>query len=141
MGQFWWKASAPSDVDPMRTSIGGHMSCLDHERLDVYRKSLEFLVLSDELCRQLPTGRAYLSDQLRRASLSVVLNIAEGAGEFSKAEKSRFYRMAKRSATECAAVLDCLHMLRLGRAERAQDGKSLLVDVVAMLIKMASRAS
>jgi len=35
-------------------------------------------------------------------------NIAEGVGEFSPAEKVRFYRMARRSAHECAAILDVL---------------------------------
>jgi len=40
----------------------------------------------------------------QRAATSVPLNIAEGAGEYSGAEKSRFYRIAKRSATECAGI-------------------------------------
>lgn len=34
------------------------------------------------------------------------LNITEGAGEYSKSEKERFYRMARRSATECTAIFD-----------------------------------
>jgi 23S rRNA-intervening sequence protein len=50
--------------------------------------------------------RAYLTAQLQRAGTSIALNSAEGAGEFSPHEKSRFYRMAKRSGTETAAILD-----------------------------------
>lgn len=45
--------------------------------------------------------------------LSIPLNMAEGAGEYAIDEKSRFYRMAKRSATECASILDVCRKLQL----------------------------
>lgn len=86
---------------------------LDHERLEVYQFSIRFVVLADEIVENLPRGRAYLSDQLRRAGSSIALNIAEGAGEFAPAEKVRFYRIAKRSATECSSILDILKHLQL----------------------------
>ena len=78
----------------------------DHEKLDVYRAAIAFVVLVDEMITNLPRGRAYLADQLQRAASSIPLNIAEGAGEYSGNEKIRFYRIAKRSATECASILD-----------------------------------
>ena len=58
------------------------MNSFDHERMDVYKVAVEFIVLADEVTENLPRGRAYLTDQLRRACTSVALNIAEGAGEF-----------------------------------------------------------
>ena len=82
------------------------MNGFEHESLDVYRVSVEFLARADEVAASLPKGRAHLVDQLRRASTSISLNIAEGAGEFSKADKARFYRIARRSSTECSAILD-----------------------------------
>lgn len=75
------------------------MKQFDHERLDVYRVSIDFVVCANDFVEGLPRGRAYLANQLQRAATSVPLNIAEGTGEFSGAEKARFYRMAKRSAT------------------------------------------
>jgi four helix bundle protein len=66
------------------------MTTFDHEKLDVYQIALEFVVLAREITVKLPTGRHSLADQLDRAATSVVLNIAEGAGEFSRAEKARF---------------------------------------------------
>jgi four helix bundle protein len=51
---------------------------LDHERLDVYRLALDFVVLANEVIKTLPRGRSHLADQLTRASTSIVLNIAEG---------------------------------------------------------------
>jgi four helix bundle protein len=85
---------------------------LDHERLDVYRLALDFLVFANQVLETLPRGRAHLCDQLTRASTSIVLNLAEGAGKHSKADKPRSYVTARGSATESAALLDVL--LRLG---------------------------
>ena len=59
------------------------MDYFDHDKMDVYKVAIEFIGLADEIVAKLPRGRAYLADQLRRAATSVVLNIAEGAGEFS----------------------------------------------------------
>jgi four helix bundle protein len=53
---------------------------LDHERLDGYDLALEFLVLANGIIEGLPRGRSHLADQFTRASLSIVLNLAEGAG-------------------------------------------------------------
>jgi|SRR6187431_1055433 len=79
---------------------------LDHERLDVYHLALDFLVLASEIIEGLPRGRSHLSDQFSRASLSIVLNLAEGAGKHSKPDKRRYYLTARGSATESAALLD-----------------------------------
>ena len=56
--------------------------------------------------------------------------------EFSRAEKARFYRMAKRSATECAGVLDVCRVLRLTDEKVLAVGREMLLRVVAMLIRM-----
>ena len=47
-------------------------------------------------------------DQLGRASFSVPLNIAEGSGKFSKADRKNYFTTARASVFECAAVLDIL---------------------------------
>ncbi len=112
---------------------------LDHEKLNVYQVAIEFVLLADEVIEHLPRGRAYLSDQLQRAALSIPLNIAEGAGEYSIDEKARFYRMAKRSATECAGILDVCRRLQLVEEERHTKGRELLIRIVSMLVKMAQK--
>ena len=116
------------------------MDHFDHEKLDVYQASIEFVALADGIVEHLPRGRAYLADQLQRAGTSILLNIAEGAGEFSSREKSRFYRMAKRSATESAAILDVCRCLALLDESLFQRGRDLLLRIVAMLTKMARRS-
>ena len=87
-------------------SIDGKMQYFDHEKLDVYQVTMEFVVSIDKCMEQFPEGSGYLVNQLRRASSSILLNISEGAGELSGNEKIRFYSMARRSATECAGILD-----------------------------------
>jgi four helix bundle protein len=69
--------------------------------------------------------------------MSICLNIAEGAGEFSGPEKARLYRIARRSATECAAVLDICTRLRLSNAAEVAAARTLLVDIVSVLTVMA----
>jgi len=108
----------------------------DHEKLDVYKASIDLIVLIDDIVKDLPRGRAYLVDQFQRAGASVPLNIAEGAGEYAIQEKARFYRMAKRSATECSAILDvCSHLVLIDN-DKFNRCKDLLVRIVSMLIKM-----
>jgi four helix bundle protein len=106
------------------------MRHLDHEKLDVYQASIDMVVLIDGLVENLPKGRGYLCDQFQRAALSVSLNIAEGAGEFSCSEKSRFYRMAKRSATECAGIFDVCYRLNLIKEEQYRTGRDLILRIV-----------
>ena len=117
------------------------MSHFDHEKLHVYNAAMELVVCIDLIAANFPRGRAYLTDQLQRAGTSVPLNIAEGAGEYSSNEKQRFYRMAKRSATECAAILDICKRLQLVEEMRYIEGRQLLTRIVPMLTKLAKGPS
>ena len=109
---------------------------LDHEKLDVYQAAIDFVVMADDVVKHLPRGRAYLADQLQRAATSIPLNVAEGAGEFSRQEKARFYRMARRAATECAAIFDVCRRLALIEQAGYGSDRELLLRIVSMLTKM-----
>lgn len=113
------------------------MDHFDHEKLDVYQRAIEFVVLADGIVENLPRGRAYLADQLHRAATSIPLNIAEGAGEFAPNEKARFYRMAKRSATECAAILDVCRRIDAVTPATHNEARGLLLRIVSMLTKLS----
>ncbi len=109
-----------------------------HKQLDVYRIALDFAVWRHAL--KIPKGHADLADQLSRATTSILLNIAEGSGEFSPPDKQRFYRMARRSAVECAAALDLLEVRAARSAEELEPGRQLLSRVIAMLTKLVPKA-
>ena len=52
-----------------------------HEKFGAYRYSIEFAALATQIIEILPEGHAKLVDQLRRAAISISLNIAEGSGK------------------------------------------------------------
>ena len=110
---------------------------LSHARLDVYRCAIEFLALAASILSSLPKGNADLADQLRRASLSVTLNIAEGAGKTTAPDKRKHFAIARGSALECAAILDAAEILQIVDPTVVVRGNALLTRVVAMLTKMA----
>jgi four helix bundle protein len=75
------------------------------QKLDVYRCAVAFLGVASTLAERVPRGHSALSDQLRRAALSVPLNIAEGSGKgtMEDREARRFYAIARGSAgRDCA---------------------------------------
>ena len=106
---------------------------LDAERLDVDAVALQFQALATVLASR---ADAVVRDQLRRAGLSCVLNIAEGAGQRSRPQKRRFYAIARGSAMECAAVLDVLRSSSLASSAESRQGRSLLVRMVQMLTRL-----
>jgi four helix bundle protein len=110
---------------------------LDAEKLDCYRVAVGLQALAGRLVPR--RHQATLRDQLERASGSIVLNIAEGAGRVSAPDKARFYAMARGNATECAAVLDLLWARGLVDARLRSRARSLLVRIVQMLTRLNAR--
>lgn len=115
------------------------MKQFDHDKLDVYHLAIDFFATADAIIGDLPKGRSKLADQLSRAALSISANIAEGAGEFSGDAKANFYRIACRSATECAAILDACRKVDIADHSRAEHGRETLLRIVAMLIRLCKR--
>ena len=107
------------------------------QRLDVYRCAVRFLALSSPITERLPRGHGALADQLRRAALSVPLNIAEGSGKGGR-DAARFYTIARGSALECAAILDALEALGAIAPEDLVEPRVLLERIVSMLTKLRS---
>lgn len=122
--------------DPPRST-----RAFDHDRLQVYEVALGFTTLAHTLLSRLPRTKSAsgLADQLERAARSIPLNIAEGSGEFSAAEKVKFYRYALRSASECAAILDVVTRFYPMNAKLATDGKAMLHRITAMLLALIRR--
>lgn len=110
----------------------------DHERLDAYCVAREFVALiSGFLKRNVSRD---LRDQLDRSSTSILFNIAEGAGKTARADKQRFYEIARGSATEAAAQLDVLQIRGLITADQYRSARQLLVRVIQMLSRLAANA-
>lgn len=105
----------------------------DHEKLRVYQDALAFAAWASELIEKLPKGSA-VRGQLDRASSSTVLNIAEGNGKFTAADRCKFLDIARGSALECAACLDLLVATGGMTGPEAAPGRKKLLGVVSMLV-------
>ncbi|MGE5356462.1 MAG: four helix bundle protein [Deltaproteobacteria bacterium] len=80
----------------------------DFEKLEVYNKIRE---LNKELLPWIFKNQnkdIYLCDQLKRAGLSAMLNLSEGAGRMSIQDKKQFYIRARASVFECVSILHVL---------------------------------
>src|SRR5450432_4631023 len=115
----------------------------DHEKLDVYRYELEFIEwvtpLLDEAAVSARGRTREVCDQLDRASLSTLLNTAEGNGKRQRQIRAKFFDDARGSATECAACLDALVAKRVTVEARIIEGKKMLLRIVSMLCGLVVR--
>lgn len=80
----------------------------DFQNLEIYKKAKTFHINSLQIIQSNNFDKI-VKDQLYRASLSIVLNIAEGSGRFSKADRRNFFVIARSSVFECVAIVDTMH--------------------------------
>jgi four helix bundle protein len=84
-----------------------------HKRLEVWKESIEFVVIIYDLARKFPRSEEFvLTPQLKRAVISIAANIAEGAARHSKREFIQFLYIARGSMSEVDTYLEIA--LRLG---------------------------
>jgi four helix bundle protein len=80
------------------------------EQLEVWALAIEYTDLCYAIAEKLPKHEDYnLTSQIRRAAVSVALNIAEGSTGQSDAEQARFLSMAMRSLLETVACQHLIH--------------------------------
>src|SRR5258708_32216185 len=104
----------------------------DHERLRVYHLSLQFVRKVTPMMERIPSKLA-VHGQLDRASTSTPLNIAEGNGRYTSADRCRFFDIARGSALECAAALGVAVAEGVLTDAGVDHGKSDLAHVVTRL--------
>lgn len=114
-------------------------SIFDHERLDVYRLSIDYVTFSYAIAKSLSGTNRHVRDQWLRAAQSIPLNIAEGNGKQSLKDKNRFFEIARGSALECATIHDILVSVSVIGDESNRLGKSHLKRIVSMLTRLIQR--
>ena len=105
----------------------------DHEKLRVYQEALAFASWTETVLERAKKSSP-LHDQLDRARTSILLNIAEGNGRFTSADRCRFFDMARGSVLECAACLDLLAVKKLIDQKELFVSKAALEKIVSMLV-------
>ena len=110
-----------------------------HEQLDVYRAALNYVAWVFHVSEQLDSRARHPRDQLLRASQSIPLNIAEGNGKATNADRRRFFEIARGSALECAATQDVLLVCGAITEDENKGAKEILDRIVAMLTRLGKR--
>ena len=103
------------------------------EKLDVYRKAVDFAQEIYETTKGFCRGSFHLADQLNRAALSISTNIAEGNGRYHKADRINFFRIARGSAFECVPLLEICRRRKLIGGERQATLRKEIEDISRML--------
>lgn len=114
-------------------------------KLTVWQRSIKFVTFIYQLTSKFPKEERFgLTDQIRRAAVSIALNIAEGSGAGSDAEFIRFLRMSQRSAYEVLAALEIAINLKMTSVNNLQTAVLEVDELSAMiggLIKKLKAAS
>lgn len=85
---------------------------LNHQQLDVFKASRIFVLECYKLSKILPDSERFgMISQIRRAALSVHLNIAEGSSRRSEVERKRYYEISRGSIIEIDAAFDIANEL------------------------------
>jgi four helix bundle protein len=110
-----------------------------HEKFGAYNLAIDFVALSAPIIEAARRGNFDLVDQLKRATISIPLNITEGSGKNTERDKKRFYSIARGSAMECAAIFDVLVCLELVDNDSVSKPKAMLSEITAILSSVCLR--
>jgi four helix bundle protein len=110
---------------------------LNHKNLKAWEKSMNLIKEVYSLTRKLPKEEIYvLTSQLRRASISVASNIAEGASRKSMVERKRFYQISRSSSVEIDTQIEICKLLDYFNDNDLEEVDAELNNVFALLTAM-----
>ena len=104
------------------------------EKLEVYQRAIDLAEKIDRLTEGFTDkGNHHLVDQLRRASISISLNIAEGNGRWHVKDRRNFFWIARGSAFECVPLVELCRRKKLITEETCQELRAELEVIAKML--------
>ena len=110
------------------------MEVFGYRRLVAYQKGKEVVKRVYRLLKKFPAEERYaMCDQLRRASISVVSNLAEGVSRFSVREKKHFIEMSYGSLMEISSQMDIAEELGYITTDERLSVEKLIVEEVRIL--------
>ena len=112
---------------------------LAHTKLDVFKVTKEFVLICYKETKSFPSEERFaMIQQIRRAALSVHLNVAEGCSRKSVGERKRFYEIARGSVIEVDTAFDIAFSLGYTSKEKLADLGTLLIRSFQLISKMIS---
>ncbi|MCB1218572.1 four helix bundle protein [bacterium] len=107
---------------------------LSHRDLHVWQRSIQLALCAYHYSSAFPRSETYgLTSQLRRASISIAANIAEGNGRKTARDYAHFLAMAIGSTREVDTLLVMAEELEYGNRQQLQECQKLLDEVGRML--------
>ncbi len=113
---------------------------LAHTRLDIFNVSKIFVLLCYKSTKTFPSEEKFaLTQQIRKAALSVHLNIAEGSSRKSLIERRRYYEVARGSVIEVDTAFGIAIELEYADREMLIELRRYLLRCFQMLSKMIEK--
>jgi four helix bundle protein len=113
---------------------------LNHKKLDVWNVSIQLIKEIYNLTESFPAREIYgLSNQLRRASVSITSNIAEGSSRKSSTERKRFYEVARSSLVEIDTQIEISFDLNFIKESDKQQISNLINKLFAMITNLIKK--
>ena len=109
----------------------------NHQKLKCYLMALELAKAMPHLIYPWPRGYYYLTDQLKRALASIILNIAEGNGRRNIKERQRFFEISRASAAEVSSIMDVALTFKLVDQNTYDYWQDILLQITKMLYKLS----
>jgi four helix bundle protein len=108
---------------------------MTHKDLKVYQLSLDFVTEVYKISDQFPKSEGFgLTSQIRRASISIPSNIAEGSGRNSTKDFIRFLQISSGSLSEVEAQIEIA--VRLGYINDTKDIREKITSLQKMLYRL-----
>lgn len=115
---------------------------LSHKKLDVWKKSLELVSNIYKLTNSFPREEQFgLTSQIRRASVSIISNIAEGFARSSEIERKRFLEIARSSLVEVDTQIEISKTLGYISEYNIKELKENSNHIFAMLTNLIKKFS
>jgi four helix bundle protein len=114
----------------------------DYRELKVWQRAVELTVLIYKLTQSFPKSELYgLTSQMRRATVSIASNIAEGRGRANGGEFRQFLSISRGSACELLTQIHVARALGFGADSALVDAESLGNEVSKMLLSFIQTLS
>ncbi|MDZ7736342.1 MAG: four helix bundle protein [Gammaproteobacteria bacterium] len=111
-----------------------------HRELEVWNRAVEFATYTYAITRLYPKEETYgLVSQMRRAAVSIVANIAEGAARNSNKEFLRFLYIARGSSSELDALLELSQRTEMHEKQELKEAQEQNLIVGKMLTSLIQR--
>ena len=109
---------------------------MNHQRLRCYQLGMLIAKAMPGILMKWPKGYYYLSDQLKRAVASIVLNIAEGNSRLSQVERKRFFTISMASTSEVSSIFEIAYAYDLIDKSQSDYLQDILLQIYKILYKL-----